>query len=193
MKILTNNGLRSDRFEVVKDFPSAGYIVWNIGRSNFPFKGYIPVCQLKDRENRWIDPSTLKAVKCYDEFTARFILKQAGMYETDWIEFMKMNKYGWFVDSCKKFAKNVGWKLHDSQFEYCSGSYTFYMRGDSCTYIEYNRVTERYEVCKSLEGYEKNTSYLGVAIFGYYRFLNDALCKLNKILHNERIKPVKLI
>lgn len=29
-------------FKIVENFP-AGAIVWNIGRHNFPFEGYIPV------------------------------------------------------------------------------------------------------------------------------------------------------
>lgn len=62
-------------FEIVPDFP-AGYQVWNIGRENFPFKKYIPLCE-KSRNFR-ANPDTLKALKLPTEKQAAAILKAAS-------------------------------------------------------------------------------------------------------------------
>ena len=35
---------RTDKFKIVDTFP-LGYIVWPIGRENFPFPGYIPLAK----------------------------------------------------------------------------------------------------------------------------------------------------
>lgn len=54
---------RADRFEVVETFPR-GYVVWNIGRRNFPFPGFIPLAK-PSRENPYrIDLGSLKALRC---------------------------------------------------------------------------------------------------------------------------------
>lgn len=42
--LVTNNYNRKDVFEIVEKFPN-GYVIWNIGRRNFPFKGYIPLAK----------------------------------------------------------------------------------------------------------------------------------------------------
>lgn len=71
---------RLDEFEVVGVFPD-GYVVWNIGRRNFPFEGYIPLTRLiwnKELEGNFnIDLSSLKAIKVKDEETALRIMKLA--------------------------------------------------------------------------------------------------------------------
>ena len=58
--------LKSGRhtFETVNELP-AGYIVWNIGRHNFQFEGYIPLCQNTEGYN--VNTETLKALKVKSE------------------------------------------------------------------------------------------------------------------------------
>lgn len=63
---------RVDVFQIVDEFP-CGYSVWNIGRQNFPFPGYLPLARF-DSEYRMIDGCVLKAVKT-DEALADEILK----------------------------------------------------------------------------------------------------------------------
>lgn len=61
-----NHGLavdRADRFEVVETFP-AGYVVWNIGRHNFPFPGFIPLARAVRGNPDAIDIGSLKALRC---------------------------------------------------------------------------------------------------------------------------------
>lgn len=42
-KFVDNNGYGTiHTFEIVSEFPH-GYIIWNIGRRNFPHEGYIPL------------------------------------------------------------------------------------------------------------------------------------------------------
>ena len=65
----------TDKFTVVDEFP-VGAIVWNIGRHNFPFPGFIPVAWPLD--DCHIDRARLMAVKCKDNETADAILKEAG-------------------------------------------------------------------------------------------------------------------
>ena len=62
-------------FEVVKEIPEK-YHVWNIGRQNFNFEGYIPLC-LSDKSFN-VDVSTLKAFKMESEEKALYVLKEAG-------------------------------------------------------------------------------------------------------------------
>lgn len=60
-------------FEVVNHIPH-GYVVWNIGRENFPFKKMIPLCQT---HNYNIYPDTLKAYECSSEEIALKIMREA--------------------------------------------------------------------------------------------------------------------
>ncbi len=68
----------NDVFEIVEDFP-LGYIVWPIGRANFPHPGYIPVARPDRSQAFHILRDDLKAVKCADEDEALYILKYASM------------------------------------------------------------------------------------------------------------------
>lgn len=61
-------------FEVVNDLP-AGYIVWNIGRHNFQFEGYIPLCQADDNYN--VNTKTLKALKVKSEEFALEVMNKS--------------------------------------------------------------------------------------------------------------------
>lgn len=64
-------------FEIVDDFPD-GYQVWNIGRQNFPYARYIPLCETNG--NHRINPDTLKALKLPTEKQAAAILNAAGWH-----------------------------------------------------------------------------------------------------------------
>lgn len=79
----------TDNFKLVETFPN-GAIVWNIGRHNFPFPGYIPVAYpIGDYR---INRSRLMAVKCKDEKTADIILKRAGKGTINKETFLELNK-----------------------------------------------------------------------------------------------------
>lgn len=80
---------REDRFQVVEQFPS-GYVIWNIGRENFPFEGYIPLAKPVDHYH--IDVKSLKALKVKDEKTALMLLRQAGRGEVDFDRFNELMK-----------------------------------------------------------------------------------------------------
>lgn len=45
--LVTENYNRKDIFEIVDEYPH-GYIVWPIGRRNFPFTGYVPLAKPTD-------------------------------------------------------------------------------------------------------------------------------------------------
>lgn len=76
-------------FKIVEIFP-AGAIVWNIGRHNFPFEGYIPVAY--PLGNYRIDLTRLMAVKCKDDHIANMILKEAGKRAINCNTFHELNK-----------------------------------------------------------------------------------------------------
>lgn len=75
---------RKDVFEIVDEFP-CGYIIWNIGRFNFPFKGYIPLAKPTNIPFH-IDLHSLKAIKVDDDL-ADSILKEAEHREIGKEEF----------------------------------------------------------------------------------------------------------
>lgn len=57
----------TDKFEILDKIPW-GYIIWNIGRWNFKFDGYIPLAKLAD-EPFHIKRNSLKAVYVGKEFS----------------------------------------------------------------------------------------------------------------------------
>ena len=71
---------RYDIYDIVDEFPT-GYIVWNIGRHNFPYPGYIPLAKPTDVPFH-IDLHSLKAIRT-DEALADYILKEAGRHRID--------------------------------------------------------------------------------------------------------------
>ena len=73
--LITEDYYHKDEFEIVEEFPQ-GYVVWNIGRENFPFPGYLPLA--KPLPNYHIERSSLKTVKV-DEALADVILKHASI------------------------------------------------------------------------------------------------------------------
>lgn len=68
---------RVDEFEIVDTFPP-GYVVWNIGRHNFPHEGYIPLAKPDPNREFGILLKDMKALKCKDEGEALYILKRAS-------------------------------------------------------------------------------------------------------------------
>lgn len=59
--LVQENWFRTDIYEVVDDFPN-GYMIWPIGRGNFPFEGYIPLCRPDGVTPHTINVTTLKAL-----------------------------------------------------------------------------------------------------------------------------------
>lgn len=80
-KIINRHFDREDVFEVVNEWPAGGYSVWNIGRSNFPHPGYIPLCQKGDYP--YVNLVTLKALHVGNEALCLEILKEAGYHGCD--------------------------------------------------------------------------------------------------------------
>ncbi len=72
---------RVDRFEVVDEWP-IGYVVWNIGREYFPYKGYLPLCRVD--ADYMVDLATLKALNVCDEDVCLKVLKDAGLNTVDY-------------------------------------------------------------------------------------------------------------
>ena len=72
--------LRNRNYKVVNSISEVplGYVVWNIGRHNFPLKGYIPMCRLyKTHEDDYsVDTTSLCAVPCQSEKQALEIMKK---------------------------------------------------------------------------------------------------------------------
>lgn len=84
----TSDTWNTDYFMIVDEFP-AGAVVWNIGRHNFPFPGFIPVAWPLD--DCHIDRTRLMAVRCKDDETADAILKAAGRREVNSKRFALLN------------------------------------------------------------------------------------------------------
>lgn len=83
---------RKDKFEVVDEWPSGGYKVWNIGRSNFPHEGYIPLAQSTPENKYVVKLDTLKALKVGDEDLCLKVLKAAGQKGVDEEKFNKLKE-----------------------------------------------------------------------------------------------------
>ena len=62
-------------FKIVDEIPD-GYVVWNIGRHNFPFEKMIPLCLVDKNYN--VDVEKLLAFECVNEDVAFLIMKVAG-------------------------------------------------------------------------------------------------------------------
>lgn len=75
-------------FEVVDKWPSGDYTVWNIGRHNFQYEGFLPLCQTDG--NYHIIPNQLKALNVGDETLCRAVLREAGYREVNERKFEAM-------------------------------------------------------------------------------------------------------
>ena len=81
--IVDKHWYRTDVFEPVTEFPF-GYVVWNIGRGNFPHERCIPLCRPGYNEFAWqrnIDVDSLKYIMVETEELALRIMKEAGRRE----------------------------------------------------------------------------------------------------------------
>ena len=78
--------LRNRNYKVVSSILEVplSYVVWNIGRHNFPLRGYIPMCRMnKAHEDDFsIDTTSLYAVPCQSEKQALEILKKSTIEGT---------------------------------------------------------------------------------------------------------------
>ena len=72
-----DNGFSETRtFEIVEQLPNDNhYVVWNIGRENFPFKRFIPLCTCDKNYHVYIE--SLKAFECPSEEKALEIIEKA--------------------------------------------------------------------------------------------------------------------
>lgn len=75
-KLIDSCHEREDVFEVVNTFPR-DYIVWNIGRQNFPHPCYIPLARLTDNDPYHVQLDCLKALKVKEESLALYVMKRA--------------------------------------------------------------------------------------------------------------------
>ena len=88
-QIIDKHSYRTDVYEVAENWP-IGYVVWNIGRSNFNYPGYIPLC--KNGDPAQVDLRNLVALKIDDEQLCLAILKEAGLHRVDEERFNEIRK-----------------------------------------------------------------------------------------------------
>lgn len=74
-KIIDRNYGRTDVFEIVTEFPN-GYVLWNIGRANFPHPGFIPLARPKPENKYYIRLDTLKALRLDDEDLCLHLMRE---------------------------------------------------------------------------------------------------------------------
>lgn len=83
----SNDHGREDSFEIVDSIPCA-FQVWNIGRENFNFSGFIPLALVN--KDYTVDLSSLKAYECPSEEIALKIIDKAKRQTVDAKEINKM-------------------------------------------------------------------------------------------------------
>lgn len=68
-------------FQIEKDINNVPecYVVWAIGRENFPYEGYIPLAKRHSSLPNYMDTRNLIALKCPTEGVALSILKRASL------------------------------------------------------------------------------------------------------------------
>lgn len=71
---------RTDRYEIRMDWP-VGMRVWNIGRANFRFPKYIPLCYAD--ANYQVDMKRLVALYVPDEGLCQEVMRVAGKKVVD--------------------------------------------------------------------------------------------------------------
>ena len=71
---------RTDRYEIRMDWP-VGMVVWNIGRNNFKFPKYIPLCYAD--ANYHVDLNRLVALYVGNEGLCQEVMRVAGRREVD--------------------------------------------------------------------------------------------------------------
>lgn len=103
-RIILEDYNRKDVFDVVSNFPN-GYIVWPIGRHNFPIQGYIPLA--KPLGDFKIDIKTLKTLKCPTDKIADIILDKAVRTGVNQDEYYKIIEERLEDDKRRKTAKET--------------------------------------------------------------------------------------
>lgn len=78
---------RIDRYEVVDEWP-AGCVVWDIGRENFRYEGYLPLAYVS--ADCSVDMSRLKAYHVGDEALCLKVLDAAGCGNLDYERFKQI-------------------------------------------------------------------------------------------------------
>ncbi len=81
-RIIDKHWFRTDEYEIVTEWPWGGYVVWAIGRENFPYPGYLPLAQPAQKVNH-IRLDTLKALYVGDEALCLAALKEAAEHGCD--------------------------------------------------------------------------------------------------------------
>lgn len=79
--LTVNLGDRVDKFRILPKLPW-GYVLWNIGRQNFPFKGYIPLVKPTCEANR-VNINDLCAVHVSDKFSNWLMRTAPRVYSQD--------------------------------------------------------------------------------------------------------------
>lgn len=74
-RIIDKKWFRTDEFEIVTEWPW-DYIVWAIGRENFPHPGYLPLAKPAQNEH-FVRLDTLKALYVGDEALCLAALDEA--------------------------------------------------------------------------------------------------------------------
>lgn len=80
---------RTDRYEIRMDWP-VGMVVWNIGRHNFKFPKYIPLCYVD--ANHQVDLKRLVALYVPNEGLCQEVMKVAGQRTVDEEVFNKIKQ-----------------------------------------------------------------------------------------------------
>ena len=70
---------RVDTYEVVDRWPCGGYVVWNIGRSNFRHPGFIPLAK-EGPDKYHVQSDSLKALRINDENLCLLVLREASIH-----------------------------------------------------------------------------------------------------------------
>lgn len=84
-RIIDKHWFRTDEFEIVTEWP-LGYVVWAIGRKNFPHSGYLPLAnEAQDKYHIRLD--TLKALYVGDESLCLAALNEAIEHGCDEYKF----------------------------------------------------------------------------------------------------------
>lgn len=88
-KIIDVNRWNTQEYEIVAEWPWGGYVVWAIGRENFPHLGYLPLAQ-EAQEKYHVRLDTLKALYVGDEALCLAALKEAVEHGCDESKFKEL-------------------------------------------------------------------------------------------------------
>ena len=80
---------RVDVFQIVDEFP-CGYQVWNIGRQNFPFPGYLPLGRFKNYQMENTTYYPLKAIKIEEKLADKVLKYATKTEDVTWDNYKKV-------------------------------------------------------------------------------------------------------